>query len=77
VVLVRERDVDPAAVVGRAPFEAALITARTDQRVPDERSGLRVEDDVNATLLPDADDGALALATADLKDVCSGACGVR
>src|SRR5262245_4701369 len=70
VVLVGDRAVDPRAVVRRSPLEAALVAARADERVPDEVARLRVEHDVDAALLAEADDVALLpLAELQLEDV--------
>src|SRR5438105_3630574 len=41
VILVADRDVDARAVERRAPFHAALIGTRTDERVPEKSSGVR------------------------------------
>ena len=72
VVLVRDRYVDSVAVVRRAPLHAAHVPAGTDERVPDEFPGLRVEDDVDTALLTDADDGALVMSVANLKNIRAG-----
>src|SRR6516225_6188387 len=72
VVLVRNRHVDPVAVISRAPLHPTHVTARPDERIPDEISGLRVEDDVDAALFPNADDRALVPAVANLEDVRTG-----
>src|SRR5205823_2219916 len=53
----------------RPPLHATLVAAGADERVPDELPGLRVEDNVDAALLADADDVALVLTVADLEDV--------
>src|SRR5882724_8548354 len=58
VVMVRDRHVNAIAVERCAPLHAALITAGTNEGVPDERAGLRVEERVDTALRPDPDDVA-------------------
>src|SRR6516165_669492 len=71
-MLVRNGHVDSVVLVSGAPLHTTHITAGADQRVPDETSGLRVENDIDAALLADTDDGALAPAAANLEDVRPG-----
>src|SRR5215471_16946558 len=69
MVLIGKRYVNAVTVVCRAPFEATLVTARTDQCVPDELSGARVQNDVHAAFFAHADH----VATFDLEHVRAGA----
>src|SRR5438132_5819521 len=57
-MMIRDRRVDAVAIERRAPLHAALIASGTDERVPDEVSGLRVEKRVDAALPSEADDVA-------------------
>src|SRR5258707_743775 len=54
--MVRDRSVDAIAIERRAPLHAALVAAGADEGVPDERAGLRIEEDVDAALLAEPDD---------------------
>src|SRR5439155_14673479 len=61
VMMVRNRHIDAAAIERGAPFHAALVATRTDERVPDESAGLRIEKRVDPALRADADDVARML----------------
>ena len=71
--MVRDRRVDADAVERRTPLHAALITAGTEERVPDELSGLRVEERVDAALASESDDVAPMSTHSHPHDVHAGA----
>ena len=56
VVMIRDRRVDAIAVERRAPLHPALIAAGADKGVPDELSGVRIEEGVDAALPAEPDD---------------------
>ena len=65
--------VEALSVIRGAPVRAALIAARADERVPDERTGPGVEQDVDPTLLRDADDVTPFPIDPESEDVRAGA----
>src|SRR5262249_32655287 len=58
VVVIGDRGIDSIAVERGPPLHPTLIAAWPDERIPDERAGLRVEHGVDAALSAEADDVA-------------------
>jgi len=69
MISIGQRDIDALPVVGRAPADAARLGIRSNQSMPDNLAGYRVERPVAAALLANADLVAFSASGGELEQL--------